>query len=112
MVISELIPWIAGVCFGPGESHRPPQPNIFLNFVYCRRPLPGFPQSLNGRLTVSMDFDPDPVFQSPVHHKINCSQFSLKNAIYRAPPTDKPRPETLKTLAWLSDAMGEYRSEY
>ncbi|GBN14137.1 hypothetical protein AVEN_212630-1 [Araneus ventricosus] len=77
MVISEFILWIPGMCFDPGESQS--QIKFFYNFVYCRRPRPGVPQSLNGRLTVSMDIDPDPVFQSPAHRKINCSQLSLKN---------------------------------
>ncbi|GBM21399.1 hypothetical protein AVEN_264832-1 [Araneus ventricosus] len=82
MVISEFIPTIAGMCFDPGESHQPlSQIKKILNFVYCRRPRRGAPQSHNGRLTVSMGIDPDPVFQSPPHLKINCSQISLKNGI-------------------------------
>ncbi|GBN23452.1 hypothetical protein AVEN_273296-1 [Araneus ventricosus] len=63
--VSDFIPWIASMCFDPGETQRPlRQIIIFLNFVNCSRPRPGAPQSLNGRLTVSMDIDPDPVFQA------------------------------------------------
>ncbi|GBN24484.1 hypothetical protein AVEN_213545-1, partial [Araneus ventricosus] len=55
MLIIEFIPWITGMCFDPGEPHRPLcQIKKILNFAYCRRPRPGTPQSLNGRLTVSM----------------------------------------------------------
>ncbi|GBM72249.1 hypothetical protein AVEN_221183-1 [Araneus ventricosus] len=99
--------------FDPSESHRPlSQIKNFLNFVYCHRPRPGAPQSLNGRLIVSVDIDTDPIFQSSAHRKSNCSQLSLKNADGIACNLAIANSQSSRTIfRVIREDMGEFAKE-